>query len=60
MKNRMTNYKLYCETLKNFAEKGTSEKEIFTLLLSLCANYLSQILDILEEDERKNDKKTTV
>lgn len=51
--NKMTHYKLYCDTLKNFAEKGASEKEIFTLLLSLCANYLSQILDILEEENKK-------
>lgn len=53
MKNKGIHYELFSETLKIYAENGASDKELFTLLLSLSANYLAQILDILEEENKK-------
>lgn len=60
MKNKGSHYELFSETVKIYAEKGASDKELFTLFLSLSANYLAQILDILEEDKEKNDTKTAI
>lgn len=43
------NHDLYVNMVMELQKNGASDKEVFALLLSLCADYLSQILDILEE-----------
>lgn len=45
---------LYVNMVIELQKNGASDKEVFALLLSLCTDYLSQILDILEEKE--NDR----